>query len=108
MPGAVLQHFELHVLLAMLREKGETYSVPLVLALEGRTGRAVSQAAVFIALKRLERKGFVRSRLDRSDAGRPRRYCKVTRQGIAAVEASHAEHTRLWQGLGERFRTRKA
>ena len=25
-------HFELHVLLAMLRERGETYSVPLVVA----------------------------------------------------------------------------
>jgi hypothetical protein len=25
-----LQHFELHVLLAMLLERGETYSVPLV------------------------------------------------------------------------------
>lgn len=92
----------------MLREKGETYSVPLVLALEARTGRPVAPAAVFIALKRLERKGLVSSRLDRSDAGRPRRYFKVTRQGIAAVETSHAEHVRLWQGLGRRFRTRKA
>ena len=35
-----LQHFELHVLLAMLREQGETYSVPLVLALEQRIGAA--------------------------------------------------------------------
>ena len=54
-----LQHFELHVLLAMLRDRGETYSVPLVLALERRIGRSVSQAAVFIALSRLERKGLV-------------------------------------------------
>jgi hypothetical protein len=53
-----LQHFELHVLLAMLRERDETYSVPLVLALERRMGRRVSQAAVFIALKRLERKDW--------------------------------------------------
>ena len=44
-----LQHFELHVLLAMLREGGETYSVPLVVALEKRMERTVSQAAVFIA-----------------------------------------------------------
>ena len=54
-----LQHFELHVLLAMLRERGETYSVPLVVALEKRMERPVAQAAVFIALGRLERKGLV-------------------------------------------------
>jgi len=42
-----LQHFELHVLLAMVRERAETYSVPLVLALEQQTGRPVAQAAVF-------------------------------------------------------------
>ena len=57
MPTPTLQHFELHVLLAMLHEQGETYSVPLVLALERRTGRSVAQAAVFIALKRLETQG---------------------------------------------------
>ena len=36
MARLTLQHFELQVLLAMLRGGGETYSVPLVLALEKR------------------------------------------------------------------------
>jgi PadR family transcriptional regulator len=103
-----LQHFELHVLLAMLREQGETYSVPLVLALEQRMERPVSQAAVFIALKRLERKGLVASRLDEPDSGRARRYFSVTPEGLAAVEAHRAEHARLWQGISRVFRTRKA
>jgi DNA-binding PadR family transcriptional regulator len=103
-----LQHFELHVLLAMLREQGETYSVPLVLALEQRMERPVSQAAVFIALKRLERKGLVTSRLDEPDSGRARRYFGVTPEGLAAVEAHRAEHARLWQGIGRVFRARKA
>ena len=31
MAKETLQHFELHVLLAVLRQGGETYSVPLVL-----------------------------------------------------------------------------
>ena len=103
-----LQHFELHVLLAMLREQGETYSVPLVLALEQRMERPVSQAAVFIALKRLERKGLVASRLDEPDTGRARRYFSVTPEGLAAVEAHRAEHARLWQGIGRVFRAHKA
>ena len=108
MATTTLQHFELHVLLAMLRERGETYSVPLVLLLEKRTGRPVAQAAVFITLQRLERKGLVTSRLDEPASGRARRYFTVTPEGVAAVEAHRAEHARLWQGFGRVLRSRKA
>ena len=108
MATQTLQHFELHVLVAMLRGGGETYSVPLVLALEERTGRPVAQAAVFITLQRLERKGLVTSRLDEPDTGRARRYFTVTPQGVEAVEAHHAEHARLWQGFGRLLRAKKA
>ena len=103
-----LQHFELHVLLAMLRQGGETYSVPLVLELEKRTGRPVSQAAVFIALSRLEKKGLVTSRMDEPKSGRVRRYFKVTNPGLALVKETREAHTRLWQGINLVIRTRKA
>ena len=95
-----LQHFELHVLLAMLLQQGETYSVPLVLELERRVSRPVSQAAVFITLGRLEKKGLVVSRLDESAGGRTRRYFKLTKAGISAVKEQRLEHARLWRGLG--------
>ncbi len=108
MTRQTLQHFELHVLLAMLREGGETYSVPLVLALEKRMARPVAQAAVFIALSRLERKGLVASRLEEPDAGRARRYFKLTRQGLAVVRDTRSEHARLWRGLGRVLKSHKA
>jgi DNA-binding PadR family transcriptional regulator len=95
-----LQHFELHVLLALLRERGETYTVPLVVALEKRMGRRVAQAAVFIALSRLEKKGLVTSRLEEGDASRTRRYFKITRQGLTVVKQTRTEQARLWRGLG--------
>ena len=107
MTKQTLQHFELHVLLAMLLEGSETYSVPLVVALEKRTGRSVSQAAVFIALSRLEKKGLVTSRLDEGH-GRTRRYFKLTTRGVALVKESRDEHARLWRGLGRILDTRKA
>jgi DNA-binding PadR family transcriptional regulator len=100
-----LQHFELQILLAMLRGGRETYSVPLVLALEARLQRPVAQAAVFIALNRLEKKGLVASRMDKSEEGRPRRYFHVTRPGQQAVKAQHEEHKSLWRGFS---RLRKA
>ena len=99
MPKQSLQHFELHVLLAMLREGDETYSVPLVLALEKRIGRPVAQAAVFIALKRLRTKGLVSSRLEEPDDGPARRYFKLTRQGWRRSRG-RLEHARLWRALG--------
>jgi DNA-binding PadR family transcriptional regulator len=108
MPKKTLQLFELHVLVAMLQEGGETYSVPLVLALERRTGRSIAQAAVFIALKRLERRGLVASRLEEPDDGRTRRYFKLTRQGLSAIEATRVEHLRLWQDARRPLRIRKA
>src|SRR4051812_25477268 len=103
----MLQHFELQVLLAMVRHRDETYSVPLVLALEKRTGRPVAQAAVFIALSRLEKKGLVASRLEEPDSGRSRRYFRITRQGLATVKEQRAEHARLWRGLGRLLNTHK-
>jgi DNA-binding PadR family transcriptional regulator len=102
-----LQHFELHVLVAMLRLGGETYSVPLVLALEKRLGKSVAQAAVFIALSRLEKKGLVTSRLDET-RGRARRYFKPTRQGVTLVRETRLEHARLWRGLGAMLRGPRA
>ena len=108
MGSQTLQHFELHVLLAMIRMGGETYSVPLVLALEKRMERAVSQAAVFIALQRLEKKGLVASRIDDGDRGRVRRYFAVTPAGRRAARTHHSEHARLWHGLGRLMRSRKS
>jgi DNA-binding PadR family transcriptional regulator len=103
----VLQHFELQVLLAMLRRGSETYSVPLVLEVERRTARPVAQAAVFIALSRLEKKGLVTSRLDEPEGGRTRRYFKLTKPGLAAVKEHRLEHARLWRGFDRLLKSLK-
>jgi len=92
----------------MLRHRADTYSVPLVLELEKRMGRPVAQAAVFIALSRLEKKGLVSSRLDEPETGRARRYFRLTRQGLAVVRESRLEHARLWRGLDRILKSHKA
>jgi PadR family transcriptional regulator, regulatory protein PadR len=102
-----LQHFELEVLLAMLRQGGETYSVPLVLELEQRAGAPVAPAKVFIALTRLERRGLVVSRMDEPEGGRARRYFKVTEPAIALVKQTRDAHSRLWQGVDRVLRRHK-
>ena len=96
-----LGEFEHQVLLAILQRGGESYSVPVVLELEERAGREVTQAAVFIALRRLEEKGLVRSRLLATEegVGRPRRYFRMTALGLRRLRESRRALLRLWEGL---------
>lgn len=102
MAREALGEFEHQVLLALLRLGGEAYSVPIVRELEERTGREIAQAAVFIALRRLEGRGLLKSRLDNHAArktGRIRRYFKTTRAGLRRVRDARRTLVRLWEGL---------
>lgn len=97
-----LGEFEHQVLLAVLQLGGETYSVPVVLELEERTGREVSQSAVFIVMRRLEAKGLLTSRFDDSTAaetGRVRRYFKTTPRALRLLRETRQALVRLWEGL---------
>ena len=102
MAKEVLGEFEHQVLLAVLRCGADSYSVPLVLEIEERTGREVSPAAVYIALRRLEENGLARSELRsplEKASGRSRRYFSVTPDGISQLRASKRRFVRLWEGL---------
>ena len=97
-----LGEFEQQVLLTILRLDGEAYSVPMVVELEARSGREVSQAAVYIALTRLEKKGLVSSRMESPDetgTGRERRYFRVEPEGLALLRESRRTMDRFWAGL---------
>jgi DNA-binding PadR family transcriptional regulator len=96
-----LGEFEHQVLLAMLQQGGESYSVPIVLELEERAGREVTQAAVFIVLRRLEEKGLLRSRMTEGEEGsqRTRRYFRITALGMRRLRESRRALMRLWEGI---------
>ena len=87
-----LAEFELLVMLAALRLGPEdAYAVTIADDIRGRTGRSVRRANVFTALGRLEKKGFVSTRLGtpRPDrGGRPPRLVAVTPTGVAAVRTT--------------------
>jgi len=103
MPKESLGEFEQQVLLAILRLGSESYSVPVVLELEERTERSVAPAAVYIALRRLEKRGLVSSRLDTAapeEGGRPRRYFRLEPEALERLEESRRVLHRLWDGVG--------
>ena len=97
---SVLGEFEHHVLLTALRLEDGAYTANIVVELEARTGREVAAAAVYIALRRLEKNGLVRSRLRRGEPeGRERRYFRVTADGVAMAREARRRLEALWDGL---------
>lgn len=101
-----LGEFEHQVLLSVLRLGGEGYSVDIVLELEERTRREVSQSAVFMTLRRMEKKGLLTSRLDdtlASTTGRPRRYFALTPAALQKLRDTRADLLSLWEGVAEQL-----
>ena len=98
---ATLGEFEHHVILAALRLEDEAYTASILTEVERCTGREVSAAAVYIALRRLEQAGLVRSRLARAQSGerRERRYVRVTPAGVRLAREARRRFVRLWDGL---------
>jgi DNA-binding PadR family transcriptional regulator len=96
-----LGEFEHLVLLAILRNGGEAYSVPIVVELEQRTGRSVAPAAVYIALRRLEKRGLLKSRMVENDAetGRPRRYFALEEPALEKLREARQALASLWDGM---------
>jgi DNA-binding PadR family transcriptional regulator len=97
-----LGEFEHQVLLAILQLGGRSYSAPIVMELEERTARSVSPAAVFIALRRLEQRGYLRSSKqepDPGEGGRGRRTFQITPTAIARLRDSRRTFENLWRGL---------
>lgn len=98
----VLGELEHHVLLALMRLGSDGYSVTIVDELEERTGREIAPAAVYITLKRLEKKGLVRSKLrtaGRQKGGHERRYYSVTAAGKVRILEARRAYMNLWEGM---------
>lgn len=104
MPPDLPSEFEQQVLLALLRLDTGAYGASIRKELERQLRRDVSQGALYTTLVRLEKKGFVRSRMSDPTpvrGGKARRVFTVTPEGARGVEAARAAMNRLWDGLSE-------
>jgi PadR family transcriptional regulator PadR len=94
--------FETLVLLALLRLDNDAYGMEVRAEILKRTGRDVSYGAVYTALDRLERKGFVSFRLAEPTperGGRARKYFRVETAGRDALRATQRALTVMWKGV---------
>lgn len=102
MPREALGELEHRVMLAIVRLGGEAYSLPVAQEIEERTGREVAQSAVFIAMRRLEGKGLLSSRLEEEVDGRRdrvRRHYRLTPAGKERLRNVRRDLVSLWEGI---------
>jgi PadR family transcriptional regulator, regulatory protein PadR len=97
-----ISHFEMMILLALIRLGDDAYGVPITKELEGRSGRQVSVASVYVALERLSAKGFVVSDLGEPTperGGRAKRFFRITAKGMREVRNTRRVLMNFWESL---------
>lgn len=107
MPRTALGELEHLILLAILRLGREAYGAGIIAEIEGRTGRDVSHAAIYIALQRLEAKTYITSRSARGTTergGRARAIFGVTALGLSRLRESASALFTMWDGLDPSLR----
>jgi DNA-binding PadR family transcriptional regulator len=101
-----LGEFEHLILLAVYRLGKDAYGVPVIREVEDRTGRSVTQAAAYLTLRRLEEKGFIKSKLGEPTAargGRAKRFFEITRAGTAQLRDSRSALGKMWEGISPKL-----
>ena len=97
-----LGEFEHLVLLAIARLGADAYGVPIVDELERQTGRRVSRASVYVALKRLEAKELIVSMLGEPTSergGRAKRYFQISATAEQKLRDARAALLKMWADL---------
>ncbi len=100
--GEFLGEFEQIILLAVVRLAKEAYGMAIRDEIEARTGRDVSIGSVYSALDRMERRGLVGSGLGSPTperGGRAKRFYRIERPGVVALEDSRTALASLWENV---------
>ena len=100
---AYLREFEQLVLLSVLRLGDEANGGKIRRDLEETAGRSVSVATIYVALSRMERRGFVRSWMSDPTpvrGGKSKKHYALEPEGEEALREAKATLERMWQGVG--------
>lgn len=102
MKRAQLGEFEEIVMLAVGILSEGAYGVSVKKEIEERLSRNVSVGALQSALKRLEEKGFLKSKEGESSkerAGRPKKFFTITAEGKKALELARNTRNSMWEAI---------
>ena len=87
-----LGEFEQLLLFALLHLGDQAYGAAILNEIETRTGRGATAGAIYTALERMERKGFVSSRFGAPSpqrGGKPKKYYQLESAGAQALNRSY-------------------
>lgn len=97
-----LGEFEEVVLLTVAILHGDAYGVSIKQEIEERLDRQVSVSALQTALRRMEKKGYLKSAFGEATAmrgGKRKRYFQVTKTGKAALDYTKETRNKLWSAV---------
>jgi PadR family transcriptional regulator PadR len=104
MKAPSLGEFEELVLLMVAALHDEAYGVAILESLEAKLDKKVNVSAIHVALKRMEEKGFVKSRfggITSDRGGRRKKFYVITAFGKQALDQQYAIRTDLYQQIPE-------
>ncbi len=100
--NSFLGEFEQIILLTVARMGDAAYGMAIRQEMEQRVGRRVAIGSVYAALDRMERKGYVRSKVGDptpTRGGRAKRFYELRAPGVEAVRRARSIMDGLWDGL---------
>jgi len=94
----MLGHFEFKILHAVESLRSEAYGVAMKKHIQKEFSKTVSYGALYTTLSRLEKKGFVESKMGEPIAvrgGRAKKYYKLTASGMSELVKSRSVVSKL-------------
>ena len=98
--------FEHMLLAAVIRLGDDAYGASLRREIEAQTGRRVPSGSLYVTLDRLEGKGLITSLPGEPEpgrGGRPKRFVRITPDGLRAVRDVRDAMLSLWSGIEGRL-----
>lgn len=99
---AMLSKLEELVLISVLKLRTEAYGTSIYAHIVGLTGREMTVSNVYFPLERLVRKGFllaVQGEPTPRRGGMAKRYYRITKSGLTALQENRALNLAAWQGV---------
>jgi PadR family transcriptional regulator PadR len=106
----ILTKLEELVLIAVLRLKDKAYGISIFKYIVDLTGKEVSVSSVYFPLERMVRKGYLQTTKGEPTpqrGGMSKRYYKLTKAGVKALQENRSLHETVWKGVSEILKSTK-